>query len=101
MNASIKTPEEIQELKNHWEEEHWVGLEEEAGFEAHREELLAFRLETEAQWKRDREKRLLEKAEKLGCPGNLALAQYVLVLEYRLDEIERRLARLGPSVDGN
>lgn len=92
MEASIKTPEEIQRLKNQWEDEPWAGLEEEAGFESHKAELLAFRLEKEAQWKRDREKSLLEKAEKLGCPGNLALAQYVSVLEYRLDEIERRLA---------
>ena len=69
-----------------------MGLEDEAGFDSHKAELMAFRLEKEALWKRQQEERLMAKAEELGCPGNLAMARYVLVLEYRLDEIERRLA---------
>lgn len=35
--------------------------------------------------------RLLAKAESLGVPGNVSLAQYVLILEERLETLEAKL----------
>lgn len=35
--------------------------------------------------------KLLAKAENLGVPGNVALAQYVLILEERLETLETKL----------
>lgn len=35
--------------------------------------------------------KLLAKAESLGVPGNMSLAQYVLILEDRLETLEAKL----------
>lgn len=42
--------------------------------------------------------RLQAKAESLGVPGNIALAQYVLILEERLETLE---AKLGIEIRKN
>src|ERR1041385_1197549 len=49
-----KTRAEIDNLKRDWQRDGTWDLEETEGFEEHREELLAFRLEQEARWQRER-----------------------------------------------
>lgn len=98
MEAILKTPEEIQKLKDGWRHDPIWDIERTEGFEAHFEELKAYRLEVEKEKQERREKELLEKAEKLGIPGNIMLAKYIQKLEdnidhhiYRLDKLERRV----------
>ena len=107
----MKTQEQVTQLKRDWEGDPNWDLEETEGFEEHREELLAYRLAKEAEWEAAHQKRLLDKAEKLGCPGNVTLAAYIENLEWRifsshamgiqhqLDGLERRLDRLAGKVD--
>ncbi len=89
-----RTPEEIRDLASDWRRDPCWDLECTPGFEAHREELLAVRLAYERECEESWQRKLLDKAEQLGAPGNVALAKYVLALEYRLDEFAKRLDRL-------
>lgn len=47
----MKTREEIEALKRNWAEDSCWDLEDTEGFEDHREELTAFRLQKEVEWK--------------------------------------------------
>lgn len=87
----MKTQEEVAELKRQWLADPCWDIENTEGFESHQEGLLAFRQVQEATWAQDREKRLLATAGRLGVPGNVALAAYVLSLEQRLDALEAKL----------
>jgi hypothetical protein len=88
----MKTPEELQRLKDHWSRDPCYPLEDAEGFEQHRAELLAYSEQWKAaQWQREWEERLVRKATQLGCPGNLSLARYVLCLEDRLERLERKV----------
>lgn len=96
--ATYKTLQEIQELKRNWLSDPIWDLEETEGFEAHREELLAFRKAKEAEWSAtraqettSRRQQLLELAEQLGVPGNDQLATAIKSMLNRLDAIESRL----------
>lgn len=97
----MATHEEIEQLKRNWRSDPCWDLEDTEGFEAHREELLAFRNEWKARWTAEREERESAKAEELGCPGNLQLAWYVLNLEQRLERLERHATNLGRSTTSN
>ena len=75
----------------------WLGdpcwdIEETEGFEAHRDELIAFRETAEAKWKSAREEEFLaaraDVSVRCGCPDNLELATYLLRLEERIDRLE-------------
>lgn len=80
------TPFEVDSLKRSWDGT-W-DLETTEGFEALREELLAYRVEKERGWREKREKTLSLKAEALGCSGNLRLAAYIETLEERIKKLE-------------
>jgi hypothetical protein len=84
----MATREEIERLKRSWVADNCWDLEDTDGFEEHREELLAFSTAKEAEWEANRVARLMKKAEELGVPGNVALAQHVFLLEYRLSKLE-------------
>jgi hypothetical protein len=87
----MKTPREIEDLKRNWESDPCWDIEETEGFEDHQAELLAHRLQKEAEWKEQYQQTVLAKAEELGVPGNTQLAKYVLGLERRLDQMNLAL----------
>lgn len=80
----MPTREEVEKLKREWLQDAVWDIEDTEGFEEHKEELLAFRLETEAEWESlEEEKRLnsIEQARKLGVEGlyNLYVKQQVQI----------------------
>jgi hypothetical protein len=79
--------EEVERLKQSWKSDpHW-DLEETAGYEYYRDELAAYRKQVRESAELRRLIALRDKAETLGCPGNLKLAEYVEGLERRVDEL--------------
>lgn len=89
--TSVKTRDDVEHLKRDWLSDPCWDIEATEGFEEHREELSAFRKNHEAKWEQNRKEKLLAKANQLGVPGNTALAEYVLQMEYRLEKIEEKL----------
>ena len=87
------TRNDIEALKRNWLADPCWDIEDTEGFEAHRDELKAFHDEQVARWEATRHQRLVDKAAALGVPGNLALAQCVLTLETRLEQIARDFDR--------
>jgi len=77
--------EEIDRLKADWCADPCWDIEFTEGFEEHEDELLAHRLAMEATWKKERQAEIIDKAGELSC--SLALAEYILHLEYELDKI--------------
>lgn len=53
----MRTPEEVADLKRNWRNDPCWDIEETEGYEDYRDELLAYRMEMEAVWKRVREVR--------------------------------------------
>lgn len=64
---------EIDKLKTDWLQDPCWDLEDTEGFEAHREELLAFRHEQERRWQVKRQADLAALAANAGCPPDPAL----------------------------
>ncbi|MDH2436647.1 hypothetical protein QCD60_29470 [Pokkaliibacter sp. MBI-7] len=98
--ATPRAPQEIEALKLRWRQggRLW-NIENSDGFEAHFVELLAYRLECEANSYVKRKEQadqheLTLLADRLGCPDNLALARYVLNLERALLRFEEPGLRL-------
>jgi hypothetical protein len=89
-----RTPEEIRELKSQWLADPIWDIETTEGFEAHHEDLLAYRLDIDREAEERRRLELEEKADRLGVPGNLKLARYVELLEYTLEQLHERIDRL-------
>jgi hypothetical protein len=82
----MKTVLELDELKSQWRRDPCWDIEETEGFEDHKEELLAYRLKCESEWKQEQTERLEKRATELGC--SVALVQYIERLEYRLGVLE-------------
>lgn len=78
----MATQHQIEEVKRAWIEDPCFDLETAEGFEEHRADLLAWRLDYRAKY---------AKAAELGVPGNIALAAYVIALEKRIDELAHRV----------
>jgi len=94
-NTAIqRTRQEIQALICEWESDPCWDIEETEGFEAHHDELKAYRLKCEAEWKARTQRRLEEKAEELGVSGNTKLAAYVDRLEWKISDLVRQIERL-------
>lgn len=93
-NQEIRTAEEIADLKRGWRCDPCWDIETTEGFEAHREELTAYRLQIEAQWKKRDEDRYLEVAAKLGCAGNKQLGEYIENLENTLRRLSREIENI-------
>lgn len=73
--ATVKTQEEIDALKRSWASDPCWDIEDSEGFEAHRDELLAFKAEQEAWWEAQRRSRLENLAKEIGKPGDLESAE--------------------------
>ena len=101
------TRQDVERLKAEWSEDPSYGdIENTEGFEAYREELLAFRKEQEAFWQAEREERLMEKrvrAAKKRCPMNDHCFCISDECAWWLDDIEKcaiiKLAKIPDAVN--
>ena len=93
-----KTPEEIAELKRQWIEDPCWDIEDITGFEVHRDELRQYREQIEADYEVRRSQEIEAKAVAIGCPGNRALAEYVMGLEAKIEAMADRIAELWMRV---
>jgi hypothetical protein len=89
-----QTTEQIDALKQSWMKDPCWDIEDTPGFEDHQAELLAFRKETEAQWKAAAEAELNTKAAEMGVPK--VLAQSLSSFQ----QIERELSGLDLFMEG-
>lgn len=78
----------VEDLKASWRDDPTWDIESTTGFEASYDELKAYRLMMEDMYARERDARLYARAKVLGCPGNIALVQYIEQLERRITELE-------------
>lgn len=83
-------PITVEELKRQWLGDPCWDIEDTEGFEAHRDELLAFRREVERDRRREELSRALDKADRWGC--STALVRYVEALEARIATLEAHQA---------
>ena len=89
-----RTREELESLKREWRSLPCWDIESTDGFEAHVEELTAYRLECEAQWERKLDEEHLAIAASVGCPGNSELGAYIKILEMKLERLSREIIEL-------
>ena len=89
-----KTRDQIESLKHSWMYDACWDIEETEGFEAHKEELKAFRIVHEERCKNDYKLELQERAVKLGIPDRLDLVKYLEGLEYQIKKLNERIDRL-------
>jgi hypothetical protein len=87
----MATRKEIAHLKENWLGDPCWDIEKTEGFEEHVEELKAFRLYYEKQWKEQNQKKLETKADLLGFPGNIVFARYIEKLEDKIRNMEEIL----------
>lgn len=80
---------EVKTLKENWKSDPIWDIEDTEGFEDHKQELLAFRLEMEASWIKQKEERLQKRAAELEC--SVRLVEYIEIMEYRLERFDNRL----------
>ena len=87
--------EQIDDLKRQWKADPCWDIEETEGFETVREELLAYRLQMEAQWEKEYQAKLRAYQAQLrayavtiGLSDNLILAEYICNLESRIRHLE-------------
>ena len=89
-----KTDHEIEILKRQWQADPCWDIEDTEGFEAHRQELAAWRAQFEAEQDRRFQLTLRLKAVEYNIPGNTKLASHILHLEQRVRDFERRISAL-------
>lgn len=85
--VGVKSREEIEKLKIDWQNDPIWDIEDTEGFEAHREELLAFRLAKEDGWENQRKEedaKIDEEAERLGLRG---LYRIILTMQLEIDRL--------------
>lgn len=87
--AILKSKEEIESLKRNWESDPCRDIEGTEGFEAHHDELLAYRLKMEAQWSQERYDEIDRKATQLRCSHELA--EYIMGLERQLASMNQEI----------
>lgn len=92
------TREDVEALKASWVTDACWDIEDTEGFEAYREELIAFSQQMQAQWKAEQQRKREQKAEELGVPGNLALADYVTRLEQRIADLEKNVEAIASTI---
>jgi hypothetical protein len=97
MTENRRSRADVENLKAQWAADGTWDIEDTPGFEAYRDELVAYRQEFEAQQERKRIDALRAKAAEIGCPGNLELASHVWGLErqiaYLAERIDREVSR--------
>lgn len=87
--AILKSKDEIESLKRNWESGPCWDIEATESFEAHHDELLAYRLKMEAQWAQERYGEIDRKATQLRCSHELA--EYIMGLERQLASMDQAL----------
>jgi hypothetical protein len=80
---------EVRELKANWKSDPIWDIEDTEGFEDHKVELKAYRLEMGTSWAKQNEERLQKRAAELEC--SVRLVEYIEILEYRLERFDDRL----------
>ena len=90
--SELKTTAELDALKVNWMADPCWDIEDTEGFEAHYTQLHDWRVGVEQEQERQRNDILRIKMAELNCSKQTA--EYVMNLEYRLTDIERRLAKL-------
>ena len=86
----MATHEELAMLKSNWRGDPCWDLEQTEGFEEHYQELLDYATKIRTEWQQTLNDICAEKAEKVSCPGSLKLGAYLILLEHRIEELERR-----------
>jgi hypothetical protein len=94
MSNISKTPEEISALKHNWFGDPIWDIELTEGFEDYKDELLKYRLECEEKWEQAQEKKLVEKADTLGLLNNIALVEYIMGLEAKIETLEAKVDQM-------
>jgi len=90
--TTTRTKDEIEKLKAAWVADPIWDLETEEGFEAHHDELLAYRQQMEAAWDAADLRELESLANTLGIPGNTNLAKHIRWMTDRITQLETLLA---------
>jgi hypothetical protein len=83
-----KSTEEIEQLKRSWKHDPCWDIETTEGFEAHHEELIAFRIQMEIHWKETENYRVNAKAKSMGCSPELV--RWIEYLQLRIHELETK-----------
>jgi len=94
----MATQDEIEKLKANWLKDPCWDIEDEDGFEEHREELLKFRKETEFAWQLEEEERIARRARVVEINAditNAGAAQSICTYE----EIERDVRDIEKQTD--
>lgn len=105
MDVNVKTRDEIEDLKREWAENPDWEIEDTEGFDDYREELAAFAVKMKTQWdaeydarqaaeRAEYEAHCLLIADKLGVPGNIALAKEVWKLNVKIANLIERIDAL-------
>ena len=85
----MPTREDIERLKANWCGDPCWDIEYTEGFEEYEDELRKYRERKQAEWKKAKQDKIQAKATELLC--SLALAEYILILEHRLSEMDQVL----------
>lgn len=85
----MKTREQVEALKLDWVEDACWDLWDSDGFEEYGDELRQFQREWERKWDEGRRAKMDDFANKCGAGPNLALAQFLMRMQNRIDELER------------
>lgn len=106
MTETKPTRDDVEALKAAWVSDACFDLEDVEGYEAYRDELLAFRQEQEAAWAAQRQAALTEYAAEIGVPGDLTTAEHyrhcMTMREHWMEEARRYLLYyLGKVVTGD
>ena len=96
-----RTASEIFNLKKNWEDDPCWDIETTEGFEAHREELLAFRLQQEKEWAAAHVQEVADRRaaqrEQWGSEISDAALDYMHRLEERLSHVESVVELIKPD----
>ncbi len=88
----MATTDEIEALKKNWRHDPCWDIEDTDGFEEHKAELKAYRLDYEARWKNMKDERIEDRAKALECSP--ALIRHLEILETRINGFEKELERM-------
>jgi hypothetical protein len=97
----MKSRTEVEALKHNWLRDAIWDIEETEGFEEYKEELKAFRIKTEQEWKSKEYNRLHNRAVSLGIDNlgdgeskQLELMKYLENLERAINNLAERISKL-------
>jgi hypothetical protein len=93
----MPTEREVHELKMEWRNDPTFVLEDQPGFEDHKQELIDYRRYWEAIWAERRVYKADPTADpeliavNMGIPGNRILSDYIYKLHLRIEKLEKTL----------